>query len=1015
MTIETPNLRLGVDVGGTNTDAALLSPENKVVGSAKVGTTADVLTGIEHAVRAALQQAQASPEQVVLSSFGTTHFVNALTQRKGLARVAVLRLCGPATRALPPFVDIPDELREILQGPFHLLAGGFEFDGGEVISDIDEPSVRRALREVVAGGIPSVVVSGVFSPVNSSQEDRVHEILQDELRRMSRETGVEQQMHITLSHQIGQLGLLERENAAILNAALRPLAAHAVPAMQQALASIGIQGELFLTSNDGTLMSATAAKQMPIATLQSGPVNSLRGAAFLSGATDAVVLDIGGTTTDVGVLVHSLPRPAALDVSLCGVRTNFQMPDVISIGLGGGSLVQWTDDDKQQCTVGPQSVGYQLPTRALAAGGDVCTATDVAVVLHRMRFGSIDKAVAGLEPSAAQQAWDYIQDRLEKCVDLLKTSPGDVPVIVVGGGAALCGDSLPGAAQVSRPPHAEVANAIGAAIPQVSGVVDGVFRMGADAQHRTAVLQDAERAASAKATAAGADLATCQVVSREEVPLAYLPGGVTRVRVRVVGDLAAASATPALPPVGFATGQEDSPVEALREETCTADAGDQAGTSNLFMTPWSHEPPAKAQDMSDQQEGAGERLSWQPQVDAEGAWLLSRQDLDALAIGTGVLGTGGGGSPAKARLKVLQEMSRGKVVRVIAPAAVPPDSLVVELSGMGAPTVGIEKLDSHQTEAAARACAETGAGTLFALISGEIGGGNGLEPLSVGPRMGLPVVDGDFMGRAFPELQMDTRAIAGIRQTPAALADEKGNVVMVERAVSPVWLEQLLRPVCTAMGCSAGYAAAPISGAQLRRVVVPHTLSLAWHLGRAVLSARASKADSVAAVAAEGGGRLLFQGKVVDVRRTTAAGFACGEVQMEGLGPFQGRVLRINIQNENLVARLDGQVVASVPDLICCLETHDGRPVQTEELRYGLRLSVVGLPAHPLLRTPEALAVVGPAAFGYADVPYMPLGHYKGVQPIPAAASQVVAPAGMTERPRWHVCQLHSKLLTAMS
>ncbi|BDA41353.1 probable D-/L-hydantoinase subunit A at N-terminal half [Coccomyxa sp. Obi] len=901
----------GVDVGGTNTDAAILGAGNKVIGYAKAPTSLDVISGIKDSVSRVL-----------------------------------------STTAV----------------------GGFEYDGGTEIGPIKEAEVRAAVREDLREGITSIVISGVFSPVNSSQEARVKELVEDEIQNASAECGTTVETHITLSHEVAQLGILERENAAILNAALRPLAAQLVPAFQEAMQVAGISGRLFLTSNDGTLISAETAMQAPIATVQSGPVNSLRGAAFLSGVQDGLVIDIGGTTTDVGVLIKGLPRPAGATVDIAGVRTNFALPDILSTGLGGGSHVEWAEAGQAEgrngrCTVGPQSVGHELASKALATGGHVCTATDVVVLLGKMEFGDADLVRAGLKEEQALDAWQVMQQRLADIVDQMMTSKGDVPVVVVGGGASLCDDLLEGASSLIRPPFASVANAVGAAIPQVSGVVDGVYSLGGGPEQRASVLADAEAAAKAQAIKAGADPQRCQTVIKEEIPLAYLPGGVARVHIRVVGDLA--------DPISVSPGrsapaaQEAQPISksALKPQehvtpTVQQDAHVEAASSAAEDVPRSISAPSETW------------YTWEQQRDASGAWILGRRDIDVISIGCGILGTGGGGSPYINRLKVLRELDKGGTIRVIDPEVVPDNALVAEAGGMGAPTVGLEKLDAFECELALQAhtTADPQHRPLFAVMSCEIGGGNGLEPLAIGASMGLPVVDADFMGRAFPELQMMTSAIYGHSLTPAALADEKGNVVMVQQCASPHWLEWLLRPVCTAMGCAAGLSTNPLTGRDLRRMAVPHTVTLAWRLGRAVLTALAAKADAVHAAAVEGGGRLLFTGKITDVQRSTSEGFARGHVTIEGLREDQGRVMTIQFQNENLLAHVDGRLVLSVPDLICCLSTDGGQAFQTEHLRYGLRVSIVGLPAHPLLRTPEALAVVGPAAFGFEGVVYTPLG-----------------------------------------
>ncbi len=361
-------------------------------------------------------------------------------------------------------------------------------------------------------------------------------------------------------------------------------------------------------------------------------------------------------------------------------------------------------------------------------------------------------------------------------------------------------------------------------------------------------------------------------------------------------------------------------------------------------------------------------------------WELDEACVEALAIGAGILGTGGGGNPYYGKLYVRRLLREGRRVYIVAPEDVPDDALVVSVGGMGAPTIGIERIHrGDEPLAALRALEQYLGQSVTHLVPGEIGGANALRPLAVAALAELPVVDGDGMGRAFPELQMDTFAIYGISATPAALADIEHNIVLFPRLRDAYTLERYARAVTVQMGGAAGFAFPVMSGTELRRVVIPYTISLAVQLGEAVLSARKEHTDPVAAALAVTGGSLLFYGKVIDVERRLSAGFARGTVRLEGLGEDRGSELQIEFQNENLIARRDGQVIATVPDLICLVDQETAEPVTTEVVRYGLRIAVLGIPAPAMLRTPEALAVVGPAAFGYRDVAYHPLpGTYGG-------------------------------------
>jgi N-methylhydantoinase A/oxoprolinase/acetone carboxylase beta subunit len=510
-------VRIGIDVGGTNTDAVLMDGM-QVFAKIKTPTTEDVTSGITTALRHVLETSGTETSQIAGVMIGTTHFTNAVVERRRLEPTAAVRLGLPATEALPPYVDWPDDLADALGRHAYLVHGGYEFDGRE-ISPMQPDEIKAVAADLVAKGITAVAVSCVFSPVNSEMEERAAEIIRAEAPDAS----------VTVSSEIGRIGLLERENAAILNACLRPLAKQTVEAFRKSISDLGITAPLYLTQNDGTLMSAEFAEQYPVLTFASGPTNSMRGAAFLSGLKDAMVVDVGGTTSDVGALTHGFPREASVAVDIGGVRTNFRMPDVYSFGLGGGSLVK---DDPLQ--VGPRSVGYRLTQEAFVFGGDTLTTTDVAVASGLADIGDASK-VADLDPALSTAAMQRIQEMVDAAVDRMKTSADPIPVIVVGGGSILIAHQVSGASEMVKPDHFEAANAVGAAIGQISGEVDRVYAL--EGRSRTEALDEAKAEASQKAIAAGADPATVQIVDVEDVPLTYLPGNATRIRVKAVGDL----------------------------------------------------------------------------------------------------------------------------------------------------------------------------------------------------------------------------------------------------------------------------------------------------------------------------------------------------------------------------------------------------------------------------------------------------------------------------------------------
>jgi N-methylhydantoinase A/oxoprolinase/acetone carboxylase beta subunit len=515
--------RLGIDVGGTNTDAVILSPEARVIAKVKRPVTEDVVTSIRAAVSDVVAASGLSRADITHAMLGTTQVTNAIIERRRLNRVALVRIGAPATLAIPPLTSWPADLRRAVEHASIVVRGGFEFDG-RPIAPLDLDAVA-AFVATVRPAVSALAVSSVFSPVNADHERRVRDLVE-------REFG---DLPVSLSSEIGSIGLLERENATVLNAAVTDVAHRAAEAFRDALTQAGVEAQLFLTQNDGTLMTLEYARRYPILTVACGPTNSMRGASYLSRVAEAVVVDVGGTSTDIGVIRQGFPRESAMAVELGGVRTNFRMPDVISLGLGGGSLVK---DEEGEVRVGPESLGFRLATEGLSFGGRTVTFTDVANAVGAARIGT---HTPRLVPERAAAAYRRAVAMVEEGIDRIKTSAGEVPLIAVGGGSVLLPDRLAGVSEVLRPEHHDVANAIGAAIAQVSGRVDRVYAL--EGRRREEVLEEAYALAKAEAVRAGADPSALEVVQVEEIPLAYLPGNATRVRAIAVGPLAAPSRT----------------------------------------------------------------------------------------------------------------------------------------------------------------------------------------------------------------------------------------------------------------------------------------------------------------------------------------------------------------------------------------------------------------------------------------------------------------------------------------
>ena len=345
---------------------------------------------------------------------------------------------------------------------------------------------------------------------------------------------------------------------------------------------------------------------------------------------------------------------------------------------------------------------------------------------------------------------------------------------------------------------------------------------------------------------------------------------------------------------------------------------------------------------------------------------ITIDDIEALAVGAWILGTGGGGSPYLALLNMRALYGQGARVSLMDPMDLADDDLVAVVSNMGAPLGGQERLTDPRTIARAVTMMEEYLGRRFrAIMSLEIGGGNAIQPFMAAALLDRPVVDGDCMGRAFPEAQMTSFAIHDLQMYPLTLVDVRHNAVVVARAASWKWMERLSRTACVAVGSIAATCKAPRTGKEIKECAILGSTTKAIRIGQTVQAARRAHRDPIAALVEAERGLLLFTGKIADVARRATEGFLRGTAAIDGLGDFRGRRFELAFQNEFAVGWLDGVPRVTTPDLICVLDTVAGDAIGTETLRYGQRVSVVALPAPPVLLTPKGLEHVGPRAFGY--------------------------------------------------
>lgn len=528
----TKDVRIGFDVGGTFTDGVMIRGKD-VIAKAKSLTTEDVTTGIINALDVLLNTKKVDPSEVLLVSLGTTHTTNAIIERKNLNKVGIFRLGAPATTAIPPLTGWPEDLKVAIGGDenIFIVRGGKEYDGRDIVP-LDEQAIREACAKI-KGNVDSIAITGVFSPMIPDQEDRTAEIITEELGDIP----------ITLSNHIASISILERENSTILNASVINVMRRAIEALKKATKDRNIQAPLYIVQNDGTVMAADYAVNYPIFTVASGPAASVRGAVYLSGVDNGVVVDIGGTSTDVAYIVNGFPRESSITVTIGGVKTNIRCPDLMSIALGGGTILK--TKGKEVIGLGPESVGHNLVRLGKSFGGPILTTHDIGVATgiidRKLDIFDTDFApqvdkVKAMDKSTIEAGYEKIKKTIEIAVDQMKTAAGDTKAIFVGGGAMVVPNKdLEGISEVILPPHFEVCGAIGTTIAEIGSYAEGVADL--EIEDREESIQKVIEKAKDEAEKAGAIRDSVEVLDIEEIPFAYMPGKREKIRIRVKGKI----------------------------------------------------------------------------------------------------------------------------------------------------------------------------------------------------------------------------------------------------------------------------------------------------------------------------------------------------------------------------------------------------------------------------------------------------------------------------------------------
>jgi DUF917 family protein len=657
------------------------------------------------------------------------------------------------------------------------------------------------------------------------------------------------------------------------------------------------------------------------------------------------------------------------------VKINFSMPHVESIGLGGGSIVRVNDGS---VIVGPDSVGHYLTTKSKVFGGDVLTATDVAVAAGE-NIGDA-KLVEGLSETTVTQAQARIKCLLERVVDQMKTSPEPLPVFLVGGGSVVAPKSISGVSEVIQPPFHSVANAVGAAISKVGGTVD-IIQSTAE-QTISQIIEKVKKMAVERAAAAGAKPETIVLAEVDAMPLQYVANQV-RVIARAVGEFS---------PDSFARSAAVDDLQAEHEEVYSEESAKRSAET--------YEEPHPLVDID----------TYRPKVvknskTGQPEWFVSETDVEWMADGCYVLGCAGGGSPFSEYIKLRDILRAGHTIRIIDSSSMKEDDIVYWGGHMGSPAVSNERLSANETyEAMTELMEYLHHDSFDVIMSLEIGGANGLQPLIVGSSklFDRPTVDADWMGRAYPTYWQTTLCVYEPGQlVPCAIASGDGKSILMTKTTNDEIVDRALRASCTEMGSRVGMAAKPTTKEKVIKFSVLNTMSLAWRIGRCIARAKANNTSSTIAeqISDEVGGpesaKVLFRGKIIGVERRLWKGHSYGEITIKQIADEElentdgvmktvaaGGVLKIPFKNENIYAKHikdDGtqDYVAMVPDLIAVLDTQSGKALGVPEYRYGVMVTVLGITCSPRWSdTPKGLEIGGPAAMGYKDVVYKPLGKY---------------------------------------
>jgi len=510
---------IGIDIGGTHTDGVLLDAGGRSMAYGKTTTTAPLQEGVKIMIAHLLKQTGVTPHAIKSVVIGTTHATNAILEGKNLLKAGLLRLMIGQPQFPSPGFNWPQTLKNAVIGAHETCEGGYECDGRSS-SKFHLQEVKDAVERLLEKGCEAISVVGTFSPLNGMQELESARIIQE----LAGEG-----FPISLSHQIGGIGIIERENAALLNSALKRVIKEGFLSMEQALLQMDIQAPLWLTENNGSLLSLDEAIHFPIKTIGAGPTNSFIGGSKLCGIQEAIVVDMGGTSTDIGIVQGGYARSSLQPAAIGGISLHFSMPDMISLAIGGGSHVYYQDASFQ---VGPQSVARQLKNLSRVFGGSILTLTDAGVASGSLQIENGKKENIGLSSREAQTILKNACQQIYQAILRLRGKRHELPVILVGGGAELIKPLIQDFGLKGwMPAEAAVANAYGAGLAEISSVVDKVISL----KEREKVLSELKEEAKSQAIVKGADRNHIRIAGITILPFAYTSDALAKVVITASG------------------------------------------------------------------------------------------------------------------------------------------------------------------------------------------------------------------------------------------------------------------------------------------------------------------------------------------------------------------------------------------------------------------------------------------------------------------------------------------------